>query len=67
LVGFVREKGIKICLQYHDEILLPFLKQYSERVKEALQLSITQTNEKLQLNVPLAISVDLGVTYAACH
>jgi hypothetical protein len=66
-VGFVREKGIKICLQYHDEILLPFLKQYSERVKEALQLSITQTNEKLQLNVPLAISVDLGVTYAACH
>jgi hypothetical protein len=52
-VGFVREKGIsKICLQYHDEICYFISKTIFERVKEALQLSITQTNEKLQLNVP---------------
>jgi hypothetical protein len=66
-VGFVREKGLKICLQYHDEILLPFLQQYSEEVKIALQSAIQQTNDKLQLNVPLAISVDIGENYAACH
>ena len=66
-VGFVREKRIKICLQYHDEILIPFLMQYTERIKEALQLSIQQTNDKLQLNVPLAVSVDICKTYADCH
>lgn len=41
--------------------------QYTERIKEALQLSIQQTNDKLQLNVPLAVSVDIGNTYASCH
>jgi len=66
-VACVRNKGIKICLQYHDEILVPFLKEYVPEIKEALQLAIQETNNKLKLNVPLAVSVDIGDTYAACH
>lgn len=66
-VGFVRKRGLKICLQYHDEILIPFLKQYTEEVTTILQSAIKDTNDKLNLNVPLAVSVDIGETYAACH
>jgi hypothetical protein len=63
----VRKRGIVIQLQYHDEIGFSFLKTDREKVKQILQEAIKITNEKLKLNVPLGISIDIGDNYAESH
>lgn len=63
----VRNNGIIIRLQYHDEIGFPLLKKDQELVKEKLKAAIQQTNEEVPLNVPLGISIDFGPNYADCH
>lgn len=66
-IKYVRQKSIRIGLQYHDEIGFPFLKTLTEEVRQKLTLSIQQTNDQLRLNVPLGISIDIGPNYAECH
>jgi hypothetical protein len=66
-VRAVRKKGIKIALQYHDEIGFPFLHNNEQGIRNALQTSIKEVNQQLNLNIPLGISVDVGVNYADCH
>lgn len=66
-VSKVRKKGIKITLQYHDEIGLNLLKEDKDKVKKSLQDSIKETDDLIKLNVPLGISVDFGNTYADVH
>lgn len=63
----VRGKSIKVCGQFHDEIITPLLKGNEDKVKETLLTSIDEVNEELQLNVELGISVDFGPTYADIH
>lgn len=63
----VREQGIVINLQYHDEIGFSLEKGTEETVKEKLNLAIQKTNFYLKLNVPLGISIDFGKNYAECH
>lgn len=63
----VRKQGIKISLQYHDEIGFAFLKQDQEVIKKKLNKAIELTNQTLCLNVPLGISIDIGKNYAEAH
>lgn len=63
----VRKRGIKITLQYHDEILFTFLKENLESIKVILKESIDKVNDIVKLNVPLGISIDIGTNYAECH
>jgi DNA polymerase I-like protein with 3'-5' exonuclease and polymerase domains len=63
----VRKQGIKISLQYHDEIGFGFLKENQESIKEKLNKAIELTNQTLCLNVPLGISIDIGKNYAEAH
>jgi DNA polymerase I-like protein with 3'-5' exonuclease and polymerase domains len=49
------------------EIGFSFLKTDKEKVKQILQEAIAITNEKLRLNVPLGISIDIGDNYAESH
>ena len=63
----VRKQGIKISLQYHDEIGFTFLKTEQQQVKDKLNKAIAITNEVLKLNVPLGISIDIGNNYAESH
>lgn len=63
----VRKQGIKISLQYHDEIGFTFLKTEQQQVKDKLNKAIAITNEILKLNVPLGISIDIGNNYAESH
>lgn len=62
-----RSQGIKISLQYHDEIGFPFLKTEQASIKEKLTKAIALTNDALKLNVPLGISIDIGKNYADAH
>ena len=63
----VRQQGIKISLQYHDEIGFTFLKTEQQQVKDKLNKAIAITNQVLKLNVPLGISIDIGKNYAESH
>jgi len=63
----VRSRGIKIMLQYHDEIAFALLKGEESKVEKTLRDAIKAVNEKVKLNVPLNISIDFGVNYAEIH
>lgn len=70
-VRIVRQKlrylGIKICLQYHDEILLYFKKELLPEVEAHVRQAIKEVNEFLRLNIEITCSVDVGTNYAECH
>lgn len=63
----VRSRGIKIILQYHDEIVFAFPKGMEEEVEKIIKDSINTVNEIVQLNVPLSVSIDFGENYAKIH
>lgn len=63
----VRAKGIKICGQFHDEIIA--LVKLIDKDITAIKLkeAIQETNDELQLNIQLGISIDFGENYAQIH
>lgn len=63
----VRAQGIKIMLQYHDEIAFPLIKGQEEQAKTKLLEAIRLVNESVKLNVPLGVSIDFGDNYAQIH
>ncbi len=67
----VRHYGIRLCGQFHDEIIFPIIKDDTEYnrdwVKSQLENAIRETNNDLRLNVPLKISVAFGSNYAEIH
>lgn len=63
----VRAKGYKMCGQFHDEIIFPFKKENTDKVKSDLLDSIAKVNERLNLNVKLGISVQSGFRYSQIH
>ena len=62
---YIREQGIKIALQYHDEIL--FNTKDKVETEIIINKAIELTNEQLQLNVPVGCSVQFGENYANVH
>lgn len=66
-IKYVRQKGIKISLQMHDEILFRIKDSAKENIKILLNQAIEQVNAEIKLNVPLGISMDFGHSYADCH
>jgi len=63
----VRKRSVIIMLQYHDEIGFDFQRNKQEQVKRALNEAIEEVNNKLNLNVPLGISIDIGDNYSEAH
>lgn len=63
----VRSRGIKISVQMHDEILFKTTQENKEYIKYQLNQSIDSVNAIVKLNVPLAISMDFGNSYAEVH
>lgn len=59
--------GIKVCMQYHDELLLVCKKWAKERVEGILKSAMIEMNSQIGLNVDIGISVDWGTNYAECH
>ncbi len=64
---FIRQQGIKVALQYHDEILFNVISGGQEEVKEKIGKAIELTNNRLQLNVPVGCSIQFGDNYANVH
>jgi len=67
----VRDKlkplGIRVCMQYHDELLLVCNKVHKETVEKILKDSMNELNNEMGLNVSIGNSVDWGTNYAECH
>lgn len=63
----IRASGIKISLQYHDEIAFSFPKDDKQLVIDTLNQAVVELNDTLKLNVPLGISIDIGNNYAGIH
>lgn len=63
----VRKRGLKICGQFHDEIIIPLIAEDEQKVRKILKEAIDETNKELKLNVELGISIDFGVNYAEIH
>lgn len=59
--------GIKIILQYHDELLFVCKKELKTEVEQILIQAMEDTNKEIDLNVEIGISVDWGNNYAECH
>jgi hypothetical protein len=62
-----REKGIKISLQYHDEVMFMLRKDSKEKAKKILLTSVEEVNKEIKLNVPLGCSADFGENYSLIH
>lgn len=60
-------KGIKVVLQYHDELLLCCDKRDKDFVEKTLKEAMILTNKTVNLNVEIDISIDWGKNYAECH
>jgi hypothetical protein len=63
----VRSRGIKIMLQYHDEIVLSLIKGEEDKIRYTINKAIQAVNEVVKLNVPLGVSVDFGTDYSKIH
>lgn len=66
-VYFCRKRGVRVCGQFHDEQANPVHKDDKEKHREILFWAIDRANEKLKLNVRLAIDVKFGENYAQIH
>ena len=64
-VMFARKLGVQIIGQFHDEVIV--VSDDPGSITEKLQKAIEMTNDKLQLNVPLGIDVQVGETYSDVH
>lgn len=59
--------GIRISLQYHDEILLKCKKEHRDFVDKTMKDTMVELNKELGLNVDIGNSVEWGNNYADCH
>lgn len=64
---YVRKLGIKVSLQYHDEILFNTLLGEEEKTQQIIQQAMQNTNDKLKLNIQVGCGTQWGQNYAACH
>jgi len=62
-----REKGVKMCGQFHDEVVAPVLIGKEAEVELKLRMSIQEVNSELKLNRALDIDVQFGDSYAEIH
>jgi hypothetical protein len=68
---FVRRRlnplGIKMLLQYHDELLFECPNELTNLCDMHLKEAMKEANQELQLNVEIEIDTQFGKTYADCH
>lgn len=63
----MRKKGIKMILQYHDEVATYLKKEDKELYRQYITQSMEEVNQELKLNVPITVSIDFGLRYSEIH
>lgn len=59
--------GIKVLLQYHDELALICRISQKELVNSLLKEAMVEANAALKLNINIEIDTQWGQSYADCH
>tara|TARA_R100001377_G_scaffold85310_1_gene71495 strand:+ start:29927 stop:31846 length:1920 start_codon:yes stop_codon:yes gene_type:complete len=65
--GGLSERGIKVAMQYHDELMFVCKKTDKSFATKVVRDSIVAANAECNLNVELGCSIDWGSNYADCH
>lgn len=63
----LKHLGIKICFQYHDELLAWFKKGYENEFETIVKHSMEEVNNMLELPSRISISMNFGSNYAKVH
>lgn len=66
-VMFIRQRGVIVPFQYHDELMICVMDSDVEYYKEIINSSMEKVNKVLKLNVEMACSIQVGHNYANCH
>lgn len=66
-VRYVRESGIEITGQFHDEIIFLVEEGHEEIAEKILRDAVVKTNKELSLNRELDIDVQFGYSYSQIH
>lgn len=66
-VALCRNRGVKLCGQWHDEQLNPVKIGEESNHKTVLKDAIEKTNDRIKLNVPLDVDVNFGPSYSSVH
>ncbi len=66
-VANIRKLGIKVSMQYHDEVLFSVPKGQEKQTEELLKQAMDKVNETLQLNVTIGADAEFGQSYSECH
>lgn len=66
-VMYLRQLGVRIAMQYHDEVLFNVQKGAEKVTLDRINKAIELTNNKLKLNIQVACSAQFGMSYADCH
>lgn len=62
-----RQKGIKLSMTYHDEVLFYVKEGEQEDVSKKLKDSMNEVNESLKLNVNIEADIQYGPNYSSVH
>lgn len=63
----LRNKGIRMCGQFHDEVIFPLFKSNQEEAKRKVEAAMEEANQELQLNIKVGVSTKFGENYATIH
>lgn len=63
----LRNKGYKVSLTYHDEVLLQVDPDKKEQAEKDLKDAMEEVNNHLKLNVKIGVEVKFGDNYASVH
>lgn len=64
---YVKNQGIKVNFQVHDEFTSNLLETEKELYTEKINKALENVNNELQLNVKIGCSIDFGTDYTECH
>lgn len=60
-------KNIRVCLQYHDELMAKLPAIHREFVEVCLRSAMDKVNQDLGLNVRIGSDIQFGKNYAEIH
>jgi hypothetical protein len=66
-VGYIRESGLKMCGQMHDEIIAPIRIGKREKATRVITAAIEECNKTLGLDRQLDVDIQFGLTYSDIH
>ena len=66
-LAYLRQNGIIVRFQMHDEVMFILKKKDSQNIKEKVLDAIDKVNKKLNLNIKISCDIKFGDNYSKVH